>query len=144
MKNMSTYPYFLIVDDNVDNHFMVVTALKSVFGKPKILSVFDGQHALEYLEDSRSDNLIPDIIVLDINRSKFSNAEYFSRLKKDKWLKNVPVIVLVDSEHVNTEDLKAIGADDIYLKTDSAGELADVFRDVAENWLSHFFDHSNS
>lgn len=138
MKNNTRYPYFLVVDDNVDDHLLVVSALTEVFAKPKILSVFESQHALDYIEDSRRTNLIPDLIILDLKHSTLTNAQYFSRLRNDTWLKNTPIIVLVESDEVNIADLKAIGANDIFVKSRSAAQLAEVFKTVAGKWLGSF------
>lgn len=62
----------------------------------KITEVKNGEEAINFL---RSDECLPDIILLDLNMPKMSGIEFLEILKVDAVLKYLPIIVLTTSEN---------------------------------------------
>jgi CheY-like chemotaxis protein len=62
----------------------------------KITEAKNGEAALEYL---RSNNVLPDIILLDLNMPRMSGIEFLSILKADENLKYLPIVILTTSEN---------------------------------------------
>lgn len=79
----------LIVED--DRSLANVLAVK--FGKENF-SVLSGYNGEEGLELALSEH--PDLILLDIIMPKMDGLTMLERLRRDKWGKNVPVIVLTN------------------------------------------------
>jgi len=77
----------LIVDDEQD----VLTYLGTLFRDNgyEIATAVDGREALEKIEEFR-----PDLITLDIIMPNQSGVGFYRKLKKNKELQNVPVVVL--------------------------------------------------
>ena len=84
-----------IEDDIVDSML-----LKRVFSKlgiqNKLILKRNGKQGLEYL---RSTSIFPTLILLDINMPVMSGLEFLEVIKKDKFLRMIPVIVLTTSKH---------------------------------------------
>lgn len=90
----------LIEDDNIE--IMKLNRVVSSLNKShKIIEAKNGEVALDILEQKQ---MIPDIILLDLNMPKISGIEFLSILKKDGKLKHIPTIVLTTSS--NQKDLK--------------------------------------
>jgi CheY-like chemotaxis protein len=59
----------------------------------------DGEEALALLFDEENNNLpLPDLILLDWNLPKVSGSEVLSRIKEDRKLRRIPVLVFSTSE----------------------------------------------
>lgn len=85
-----------------------------------VVSVSDGNAAL-----SRTREIKPDIILLDVMMPLMTGFEVLSALKKDEELKSIPVL-LVTAQSKEDEILKGLsmGADDYITKPFSPNELA--------------------
>jgi two-component system, chemotaxis family, response regulator Rcp1 len=59
----------------------------------------DGEEALALLFDEENNNLpLPELILLDWNLPKVSGSEVLSRIKEDRKLRRIPVLVFSTSE----------------------------------------------
>lgn len=84
----------LVEDDHIDV-LTVKRALKDVDVNNELVVVSDGEKALEYLKDDRSE--LPFIILLDLNMPRMNGIEFLEIIKNDNKLKKIPVIVLTTS-----------------------------------------------
>ena len=87
-------PVLLLEDDSVDA-MTVKRALKDLDVKNPLVHVFDGEQALEYLQNS--DNAEPCVILLDLNMPKMNGIEFLKIAKSDPRLKCIPVVALTTS-----------------------------------------------
>src|SRR5450759_492110 len=107
----------LVVDDHEDNIELLRARLEArgyeVFGAS------DGQAALDQVE-----HVIPDLILLDVMMPKMDGMEVVRRLKANKDLPFIPVIMqtALDSTENKVEGLDA-GADDYITKPINFAEL---------------------
>ena len=90
----------LIVEDNPE----VVRLIKGAFKMSSSTLYFarDGSDATHFLETRRQEGL-PQLIVLDLNLPQKSGFEVLQFVKRDAMLKRIPVIVLSASQ--NPEDV---------------------------------------
>lgn len=76
----------LIVDDEIDV-VEVVTVLLEHEGY-EILKAYDGQEALDVIE-----NVTPDLIILDIMIPKIDGVEVCKRMRKQEKLNEIPIVM---------------------------------------------------
>lgn len=90
----------LLVEDNPGDADLTREALEEGRVVNRLSVVPDGLEALAYLrrtgkyENARR----PDLILLDLNMPRMDGRELLAELKKDRHLKNIPMIVLTTSD----------------------------------------------
>lgn len=92
MRNLK--PVLLLEDDSVDA-MTVKRAMKDLDVKNHLVHVFNGEQALEYLQNNG--NTEPCVILLDLNMPKMNGIEFLRIAKSDPILKCIPVVVLTTS-----------------------------------------------
>ncbi|WP_301922697.1 response regulator [Ferruginibacter sp.] len=102
-----TIEYILMVDDDEDDQMLFKEALKQVNGLVKCEVAFNGAEALEKLKI----NPVPDIIFLDLNMPVMNGFECLRAIKKDQFLKDIPVIIFTTAnDNVTIERSRKLGA----------------------------------
>ena len=90
----------LIVEDNPGDVRLIQEGFKT--SSTTLYFARDGVEATHFLETRRQDGL-PQLILLDLNLQKKSGFEVLQFVKRDEMLKRIPVIVLSSSQ--NPEDV---------------------------------------
>lgn len=109
----------MIVDDDKDDRFFFRSAIRKNNPTFECLEAENGNDALRQLRNAKK---LPDFIFLDLNMPKMDGKECLIELKKDKTLKNIPVIIYSTSQYkINTDLTKELGAD--YFLT----KLSDIY-----------------
>ncbi len=90
----------LLVEDNPGDARLTQEALKDINYRMKVQHVNDGVEALAFLqkEEPYANVPRPDLILLDLNMPRMNGLELLERVKGDKSLKQIPVIILTISE----------------------------------------------
>ncbi|HEU4843679.1 MAG TPA: response regulator [Burkholderiaceae bacterium] len=103
-------PILLVEDDQVDV-MTILRALKEIHVVNPVVSMENGEAALDYLRDPAKER--PCIILLDLNMPIMNGIEFLQMIKHDAELKRIPVIVLTTSEEqqdkVHSFDLGVAG-----------------------------------
>jgi CheY-like chemotaxis protein len=107
---ITNQPILLVEDDQVD--VMTVTrALKEIHVTNPLVTLENGEDALNYLRAPDSEK--PCIILLDLNMPIMNGIEFLQVAKQDDQLKSIPVVVLTTSEEqqdkVNSFNLGVAG-----------------------------------
>jgi two-component system response regulator len=93
----------LIVEDQEEHVLIIQNALEQSELKKRIWVCRDGEEALNYLYNqgdyaSKEDYPKPDVILLDLRLPKIDGLEVLDRIKGNKDLRDITVIVLTASE----------------------------------------------
>jgi PAS domain S-box-containing protein len=116
-----TMPKILVIDDKKDNLITVSAILKIFIPECKVVTALSGA---EGLRSAKSES--PDVILLDIIMPGMDGFETCWRLKKDKTIKHIPVILVTaikaDTE-IRVKGLE-LGADAFLSKPIDQAELA--------------------
>jgi CheY-like chemotaxis protein len=92
---VSNKPILLVEDDQVDI-MTILRALKEIHVSNPVVSMENGEAALEWLEEA--DCELPCIILLDLNMPIMNGIEFLRQVKQHERLRRIPVVVLTTSE----------------------------------------------
>jgi len=130
----------LLVEDNEDHAELTLRVLKNNNLINDIHVVKDGQEALDFVyhqgkyEDAEKYPR-PGLILLDINLPKVSGLEVLETLKKDPYVKSIPIIMLTTSSR-DEEIAKSYagGANSYVIKPADFGEFAKKIKEMKLYW----------
>ena len=124
----------LIEDDAIE--VMKFNRVLSTLGlKHKIIEANNGEEALETLKVK---NIVPDIIILDLNMPKINGIEFLQILKNDNFLKYIPSIILTTSNnHKDVLECYKIGIAGYVLKPLKYEDYVDRIKKMLEYWSSN-------
>ena len=93
--------HILLVDDSLADVKIIERALRESNIQHRLTVIHDGRRALEYLERLQDPNIPadrePDLILLDLNLPGIDGGQILAEIKKDTYLKSIPVVVLTTS-----------------------------------------------
>jgi CheY-like chemotaxis protein len=129
-----TEKIILLVEDNPDDEELAVRALKKHNVANRIVSVRDGQQALDYLlEESQP---LPALVLLDLKLPKISGLEVLQRLRGNKRTALLPVVVLTTSkEEQDLLNSYRSGCNSYIRKPVSFAEFASAVQQLQIYWL---------
>ena len=105
----------LFIDDNTAIQDIVKQTFDSLRRNMVLASALTAEEGLDLLNEA--DCTLPDLILLDLNLPAMSGAEFLEKIKQDKKLQEIPVIVLTATEDENElQKLLDIGALKCYSK----------------------------
>jgi CheY-like chemotaxis protein len=87
----------LLIDDDEDDLEMLEQALKLIDGSHQIIEAKDGMDGLQKLVELRNKNILPCLIVLDINMPRMDGKQTFVSIKADEMLSTIPVVIFSTS-----------------------------------------------
>jgi CheY-like chemotaxis protein len=87
----------LLVEDDVVDASSVKQALHDIKVKNPVVHKTDGEEAMEYLKEQN--NLLPALILLDLNMPKINGVELLQIIRSDTRLQHIPVVVLTVSKY---------------------------------------------
>jgi CheY-like chemotaxis protein len=125
----------LYADDDIDDCQLLFEALYQIDPSITCIMANDGREALKIL---RQGSELPDYIFLDVNMPVMDGKACLIELKKDKHLKNIPVIIY--STTTNKSEiykLFELGASDYIRKPNSFEELCKTLRTKVMKLKSH-------
>jgi CheY-like chemotaxis protein len=141
-RRAKTTAGILIVDDNHEDKYFLVWALKTLDLNCPIQVLSGGDEAISYLSskppfDDRTRFPIPQLMLLDL---KMPNVDGFEVLQ---WLKTQPAldglhVAVVSGSNRDSDIAKAkeLGAEDYILKPNDTLDLVHALREVTFRWLS--------
>ena len=129
-------PIPIVEDDPVDQE-MIALAFKRASVENPVITVGNGQEALELL-DARSKRRVSDlpaVIILDLNMPQMDGFEFLRRVKAEERFAAIPVVVLTTSQF--ERDLTqsyALGASNCLTKPADFEQLVKIAAEVDQYW----------
>jgi len=125
----------LLVEDNSADVVLMEEVLADAGIVFKMHTANDGEEASAYLrrEGVFAEEVLPDLVILDLNISKKHGHEVLREIKEDENLKHIPVIIMTTSQakedilksyqlHANCYIVKPVGLEE-FIKVVKAIEL---------------------
>ena len=108
-NELSDMKLLMIVDDDKDDRFFFRSAIHK---NNPIFECIEAENGVDALQQLRNLEKLPDLIFLDLKMPKMDGKECLKELKKDKNLKDIPVIIYSTSEYkLDKEVTNELGAD---------------------------------
>jgi len=133
---MTNEPTVLIAEDNENDIFLLRRALSAANITMAIDFVRDGQEAIARLENGRTTDSIPQLVLLDLKMPKYSGFEVLEWIRAQPHLKRL--IVVVFSTSLFNEDINRaydLGANSYLIKPSDMNELVSLLEEVQAYWL---------
>ncbi|MBX9767406.1 MAG: response regulator [Bdellovibrionales bacterium] len=140
VRNKKTVP-ILVADDDLDDCQMIREALQESRLINEVHFVHDGEQLLSFLEKSHKEtlpekNLLPGLILLDLNMPRMDGREVLKKIKDSADLHLIPIIVLTTSK-AEEDILRSynLGANSFITKPLEFDALVQVMKDVGKYWF---------
>ncbi|MDB5248058.1 MAG: two-component system response regulator [Segetibacter sp.] len=135
MKNI----HILLVEDNEGDIILTQEALSDAKIKNKVSVSRDGEEAISYLNKALEDpeELLPDLILLDINLPKIDGKEVLHYIKTTPSFKKIPVVMLTtSSSELDVVDSYNNYANCFISKPVDLNKFFDVVRMIEDFWIT--------
>lgn len=138
MKNENTL--ILIVEDSPEDYDTTLRAFKKVGMKNKVIRFEMGDECLDYLygrgEYEGNKNVLPGLIMLDLNLPGTDGREVLKIIKSDLKLKKIPVVVLTTSNDIkDIEKCYQLGANSYIQKPVGFEGFINAITKLKEYWF---------
>ncbi len=130
----------LLIEDNVNDAELTLRA----FRKGRITNVVhvvrDGVEAMEFLfatgaHERRRNQPLPGVILLDLNLPRIDGLEILRRIKADKNLQRIPVIVLTVSNHDrDIAECRRLGVENYIVKPVGFQNFSEIAPNLEMEW----------
>ncbi len=125
---MTLYQSLMLIDDDVDDHEIFLSALENISTTVSCTTAVNGSDALQKLLTNK---VSPDLIFLDINMPLMNGPEFLKEVKKHEDLKNIPIIIYsTTSAPEAIEETKELGARHFVSKPESFSDLEQILKDI--------------
>lgn len=125
----------LLIEDDAIEVMKFNRVLKKLESNHKVVEANNGEEALEILKNKE---IIPDIILLDLNMPKLNGIEFLTILKNDDVLKYIPSIILsTSSNHKDMLECYKIGIAGYLIKPLKYDEYAERIKRTLDYWSTN-------
>ena len=136
---MTTLARILIVEDDLNDVELTLSALTDYNLANEVVITRDGQQALDYLyrrgefKTRPTDN--PAVILLDLKLPKVSGLEVLQQIKSDEGMKMIPVVVLTSS-HEEKDMMRSysLGVNAYVVKPVDFHEFVNAVKELGAFW----------
>ena len=135
------YATILLAEDNADDEFLTLRALKANDIENKVFVVRDGVEALDFLfctntYAKRDPHDLPQLILLDVRLPKMDGPEVLRRLRADPRTRLIPVVMLTSSKEEQDliESYKS-GANSYLRKPVDHAQFVEYIGHLGSYWL---------
>jgi CheY-like chemotaxis protein len=124
----------IIIEDDIDDQEMLTEAFQNLNYPNELIFFSDGEKALEFISEG---NVVPFIILSDINLPKLSGYELRQKLKTDANLALRCIPYLYFSTALNQKaviDAYSLSVQGFFVKPNSMAELENTISVIMEYW----------
>ena len=130
----------LLVEDNPDDEFLALRALRKNNVANEVIVAHDGLEALNYLfgEGTQAGKppLVPEVILLDLKLPKVDGLEVLRRIRADERTRRIPTVILTTSgESIDIEASYDNGCNSYIRKPVDFEQFMDAVRQLGLYWL---------
>ena len=131
----------LLVEDSADDIDLTIRAFERSQILHEMVVARDGQEALDYLFGEgaftgRDTQLVPAVVLLDLNLPKLNGLEVLGRMRADERTRRVPVVILTSSkEEQDRMQSYNLGANSFVRKPVNFAEFLDAAHRLGVYWL---------
>ncbi len=128
----------LLADDDLDDCNFFKNALDALPQESEFETVNDGEQLMNYLSEN-AENL-PDILFLDINMPRKNGLECLAEIKKNDFLKDLPIVVFSTSKSNDIVKLVfKLGSHVYATKPNDIGQLKQIILNSLPIAIEHTF-----
>jgi CheY-like chemotaxis protein len=91
----------LCIDDDIDDMAFIQEAIKSYETAFEVTEAENGEQALAYLNEAKTNGFLPCLIIMDINMPKMDGKKAIQLIKADKDLSTIPLVVFTTSSNIS-------------------------------------------
>lgn len=130
-----------LVEDNPDDAALTIRAFGKNNIKNKIITVEDGEEALDYLFckgkfEGRNPLELPSVVLLDLKLPKVDGFEVLKAIRKNENTKYLPVVILTSSkEEQDVVQGYSLGANSYIRKPIDFEKFFDAVKTLGVYWL---------
>ncbi|WP_135303646.1 response regulator [Haloarcula amylovorans] len=133
----SCSPRVLLVEDNPADARLAKEAFSEIGARVSLTVVHNGSDALATLRGEEDDDIVPHLVLLDINLPGRNGGDILQEIKSDDSLRRIPVVILTTSdESKDVERMYDNHANAYVTKPDSVSEYITVIDHLQSFWLS--------
>ncbi|MEP1094110.1 MAG: response regulator [Cyclobacteriaceae bacterium] len=131
----------VLVEDSSDDAELTMMALKESKLINDIIWLKDGKEAMDYLlKEGRFKGHVlkkPKVILLDLKLPRLSGIEVLERIKSDKDLKKIPVVIMTSSnENKDLDRCYELGVNSYVVKPIDFSQFMEVIKGLILYWIS--------
>jgi len=121
MDELKKQPVIILAEDDVGHSGLILSSLKDAGIKNDILCFETGEDTLNFLFKRGNipyrEEGVSYVLLLDIRLPGIDGTEVLRQVKKDKWVNNIPVIMLsVSDDPEEIEQCRRLGCDNYFVK----------------------------
>ncbi len=131
----------LLVEDNPDDEFLTLEALKDNHIKNEVTVAHDGEEALDFLFSrgqykDRDSTIMPQVILLDLKLPKVDGLEVLQQIRNNNKTKFLPVVILTSSRE-ETDLIKSyqLGANSYIRKPVDFEQFTQAIKYLGLYWI---------
>ena len=131
--------HILLVEDNEGDIILTKEALSDAKIKNKVSVTRDGEEAINFVTSAleNPEELMPDLILLDINLPKIDGKEVLQYIKTTPALKKIPVVMLTTSSSpLDVTDSYDNHANCFISKPVDLNKFFEVVRMIEDFWIT--------
>jgi CheY-like chemotaxis protein len=118
---MKKNPVIILAEDDVGHTGLILSSLKNAGVTNDILCFETGEDTLNFLfkrgNGPYREDGVSYVLLLDIRLPGIDGTEILRQVKKDKWVNNIPVIMLsVSDDPEEIEQCRRLGCDNYFVK----------------------------
>lgn len=131
----------LLVEDNADDEELTLLAFEESKILNEVVVARDGVEALDYLLGTgtygdRDMNIMPALILLDLQLPRINGLEVLQRLRADKRTKLIPVVILTTSnEQLDLINSYSLGCNSYIRKPVDYNQFITAVQQLGMYWL---------
>jgi len=132
----------LMADDDADDRLLAKDAFQECQLHRDLEFVENGEELMDYLRHrgkyaARKDELLPGLILLDLNMPRKDGREALQEIKGDPELRRIPVVVFTTSRaDTDIGRVYDLGANSFITKPVAFDALVGVMRALSQYWLN--------